>query len=418
MPQLPFHPLRPFAETEPDATRAVMARRLRALALSTTGRASALAAASALAMTVAATATSAATVAPPSEPAALCAISPKPYSPLEKQVRKGAPEAHVAVPDYAAFAHTAPAAPITGSIRRVDLPAGQKLIALTFDLCETAGEVAGYDGEIVDTLRAAHVPATLFVGGHWATTHGLRYEELAADPLFELGNHTWTHANLRTADDEKLAREVLAPEAAFAARRAAPICPRPGAAALPSQPTTGRSTLFRFPFGACDARSMGAVNGAGMMAIQWDVSSGDPSPLMSADAIVKATLGSVRPGSIVLMHANGRGYHTGAALPRVLEALKAKGYRFVTVSDLLKAGRPVVTETCYDSRPGDTDRYDSWGRKPAASLPAYPAGGAATSNAPKPEPAVATSPLKPVARPATPAITPVAPTPLRPAAQP
>ena len=67
-------------------------------------------------------------------------------------------------------------------------------------------------------------------------------------------------------------------------------------------------------------------------------------------------LASVRPGSIVLFHANGRGWSTEAALPGIVAALKAKGYEFVTVTELLAAGEPVMSETCYDSRPGDTDQ--------------------------------------------------------------
>ena len=272
------------------------------------------------------------------------AATPHPWSPEEKAIRKHAPEAHVAVPDVAALTPPPPLAPgLAGSIRRVDLPAGEKLVALTFDLCETAGEVAGYDGAIVDTLRRRGVSATLFVGGHWAATHPDRFRELAADPRFEIANHTWTHANLRTVDDDRLAREVLAPEAAFRAE---------GHAA--------RSRFFRFPFGACDPRSMSAVNAAGMAAIQWDVSTGDPSPFTSADAIVADTLRGVRPGSIVLAHANGRGFHTAEALPRVLDGLEKKGYRFVTVGELLTRGTPVITPTCYDAHPGDTDKYDHW----------------------------------------------------------
>ena len=51
--------------------------------------------------------------------------------------------------------------------------------------------------------------------------------------------------------------------------------------------------------------------------------------------------------------------HTAEALPLVIPKLKALGYEFVTVSELLAAGKPVISETCYDSRPGDTDRYDN-----------------------------------------------------------
>jgi len=323
-------------------------------------------------------------------PAPVCET---PWKPAEKVILKRPPGAAVAVPAFDALPAAAPLAPaLRGSIRRVDLPAGQKLVALTFDFCETSAEIAGYDGAIVDELRRRKIPATLFVGGHWAATHPARFGEMAADPLFEIANHTWTHANLRTVDGERLKREILAPEAAFRAAVTGPLCPRPEAWAA-----TKRSKYLRFPFGACDARSMAAVNDAGMAAIQWDVSTGDPSPFTSADMIVAETLRSVRPGSIVLAHANGRGFHTGEALPRLLDGLAARGYRFVTVGDLLAAGRPVITETCYDARPGDTDKYDHRGKKPNPKPLPDPQRPTGTTGAPKPSPAApdAPAPLRP-----------------------
>ena len=68
-----------------------------------------------------------------------------------------------------------PATPIAtelrGSIRGVTLPPEQKLIALTFDLCEENGYVSGYDGRVVDLLRAQGIKATFFAGGKWMETH-------------------------------------------------------------------------------------------------------------------------------------------------------------------------------------------------------------------------------------------------------
>jgi peptidoglycan-N-acetylglucosamine deacetylase len=87
------------------------------------------------------------------------------------------------------------------------------------------------------------------------------------------------------------------------------------------------------------------------------VSSGDPTFGMSARMIEQQVLANVQPGSIVLFHANGRGWHTDGALPGIIAALKAQGYAFVTVSELIAAGEPVMSATCYDSHPGDTDRW-------------------------------------------------------------
>jgi peptidoglycan/xylan/chitin deacetylase (PgdA/CDA1 family) len=255
--------------------------------------------------------------------------------------------------------HTAIDPGMRGAIRRVDLPKGEKLIALTFDLCEQRGEVAGYDGDIFDYLRRENVKATLFAGGKWMRSHQARTEQLMTDPLFELANHSETHRNLRLLDSAEVQNEINAPQRAFeharqrlSSTQCAANAPE-GLAAIPP-----RLTMFRFPFGACNAASLAAVNDAGLLAIQWDLSTGDPDPHQSAAAIANAMIHYVHPGSIIIGHGNGRGWNTAAALPIAIPKLKAMGYQFVTVSELLARGTPVITDTCYDSHPGDTDRYD------------------------------------------------------------
>ena len=63
------------------------------------------------------------------------------------------------------------ASALPGSIRSVVPRDGQKLIALTFDLCEMAGERAGYDANIVNYLRQHGVKATFYAGGKWMRSH-------------------------------------------------------------------------------------------------------------------------------------------------------------------------------------------------------------------------------------------------------
>jgi peptidoglycan/xylan/chitin deacetylase (PgdA/CDA1 family) len=275
------------------------------------------------------------------------------YRPAERQARR---VSGAATP--MAFRLPATGGDAAGAVRRVRLADGRKLVALTFDLCETEGEIAGYDGGVVEVLRREAAAATFFTGGHWAATHRVRFSELAAEPLFEIGSHSWSHANLRTVSPERRALEIGAADTAL---RAAPVCQ---VAAKPPAP------LFRFPFGACDPASLKAVRAGGLVPVQWDVSSGDPAPGQSAAAIVRTVLAGVRPGSIVLMHGNGRGWHTAQALPAVIAGLRARGYTLVTVGELMAAGTPEIAATCYDSRPGDTDRYDRWPRL----VPAAPGG--------------------------------------------
>lgn len=255
------------------------------------------------------------------------------------------------------FAPVAPA--MRGAIRRVDVANGDKLVAFTFDLCEQHGEVAGYDGGVFDYLRAEGVRATLFAGGKWMRSHARRTAQLISDPLFEIANHSEAHRNLRLLDAPSMQTEINGPQQSYERARkvlATDQCIGANAAAVTAVPP--RLTLFRFPYGACNAASLAAVNDAGLLAIQWDVSSGDPDPRLSAQGIANGILRRVKPGSIVVLHGNGRGWNTAAALPLVIPKLKALGYTFVTVSELLARGKPVIAESCYDSKPGDTDRYD------------------------------------------------------------
>jgi peptidoglycan/xylan/chitin deacetylase (PgdA/CDA1 family) len=246
-----------------------------------------------------------------------------------------------------------------GAIRRVKLPPGRKLVALTFDLCEQPGEVAGYDGAIIDYLRRENVKATFFAGGKWMRSHEQRAQQLMADPLFEIGNHSEAHRNLRLLQGKRLHDEVIGPQRAYEAIRTR-LAQSQCAAAQPTavQSVAPRMNLFRFPYGACNDRALREVHDQGLRAIQWDISTGDPAPQQPAAAIVRA-MSHARPGSIIVNHANGRGWHTAEALPLAITKLRNMGFEFATVSELIAAGEPVIAPDCYDSRPGDTNRYDN-----------------------------------------------------------
>jgi peptidoglycan-N-acetylglucosamine deacetylase len=281
-------------------------------------------------------------------------------TPQERAIQRNTGGRGVLPPTETAVSANPTAPNLRGAIRRVQLPPGRKLIALTFDFCELAGEITGYDGAIIDYLRANRVKATLFAGGKWMTSHTERSKQLITDPLFEIGTHGWAHRNTRLLAGPALQSEITAPSAVYQNQRrdiGRAQCAAPHQAALSTVPD--RIRLFRFPFGSCHAEGLATAAQAGLLSIQWDVSTGDPWPLQSARAIADTMIRQVKPGSIILAHGNGRGHHTTAALPLALPKLRAMGYEFVTVSELLAAGEPVITPTCYDSRPGDTDKYDT-----------------------------------------------------------
>lgn len=246
------------------------------------------------------------------------------------------------------------------SVRRVRLPDGKKWLALTFDLCEKANEVTGYDSDSINFLREQHIAATFFAGGKWLRSHEDKALQLMADPLFEIGNHGWTHGNLRVLTAQKMLDQIVWTQAEYQRiwkilnRKAITPELQQQMQQIPSQPL-----LMRFPFGTCSTEALQAVNNLGLIAVQWDVVSGDPARGLSVAALKNNVLKSVRPGSIVVFHANGRGWNTAKALPGIVKRLKEKGFEFVTVSQLLQQGRPETVNECYELHPGDNHRYDA-----------------------------------------------------------
>ena len=246
------------------------------------------------------------------------------------------------------------------SIRSV-LPQGvEKIVALTFDLSEGATEVTGYDADLINVLRDQQVKATFFAGGKWLRTHPEKAMQLMADPLFEIGNNAWTYGDLRVLRGQEMLDQIQWTQAQYELLRerllALPCAATTGAAAAAHIPPV--PTLFRFPYGSCDTQALEAVVKMGLYPIQWSVLTGDPARDQTAGRIVHAVLAQIQPGSIIVAHANGRGWHTAEALSALIPELRQQGYRFVTVSELLFAGQPVAAAGCYETQPGDTLRYD------------------------------------------------------------
>lgn len=255
--------------------------------------------------------------------------------------------------------HLSPVSSV-GTVRRVKLPPGRKLVALTFDLCEAVNEVAGYDGAVIDYLRANNVKATFFAGGKWLLDHPERSAQLLADAHFEVGTHGWAHVNLHVATGQAVTDEILGGLAAHGLTRgqlAERACVHEAGGAIMSR-LQRVPKLFRYPFGTCHPEAMQAVARAGLIAIQWDVVSGDPDRAATAESLARGILGNAKPGSIIVAHANGRGWQTANALQIVVPEMRRRGFEFVTVSELLAAGTPEIASSCYERRPGDNARYD------------------------------------------------------------
>ena len=176
-------------------------------------------------------------------------------------------------------------------------------VALTFDLCQIPEYPAWFAPQIVETLQRYQAPATFFMGGDWMRTHPQETLLLAADPRFELGNHSWSHPDLRELSEAEIGQEIVKTQDLL-------------------YKLTGReSHLFRLPFGYRSDAALGVIAEHGLTTIQWDTETGDPDPNIQGEDIQRLVRERTQNGSIIIMHANGRGWHTPEALPGVIEYL-------------------------------------------------------------------------------------------------
>lgn len=191
------------------------------------------------------------------------------------------------------------------------------MVALTFDLCQKPELPAWFDEGIVAALEQYDAPATFFMGGDWMRTHPEETIRLAQNPKFEMGNHSWSHPDLPDLDESQISQEIVKTQNML-------------------YKLTGRqSRLFRLPAGLQNDLVLSVVAWHGLRTIQWDVETGDPDPEIDATRMNWAVRERVKNGSIIIMHANGRGWHTAEALPEMIQTLREKGYTLVTVSELL-----------------------------------------------------------------------------------
>jgi peptidoglycan-N-acetylglucosamine deacetylase len=210
-----------------------------------------------------------------------------------------------------------PQAPVPGIITR--LPTRTRVVALTFDACQ-AFERMQLDLGITGFLVEHRIPFTIFMGGRFARDNAAAARELAKYDFVSIQNHSWSHNNdMRNLDEERVRSEVLR------------------ASAMIESVTGHRPTLFRFPAGNADERTVAQVRALGLEVVHWRWAEGDPDPNISADQLVEQTLVRTRPGDILVFHVNGRGWHTAAALPRIVDGLAARGFSFVRVVDYLPA---------------------------------------------------------------------------------
>ena len=239
-------------------------------------------------------------------------------------------------------------------ILRVVPESGRKVVALTFDLCERAPHLAGYQKDIVNYLRSQGVKATFFAGGKWMRTHPEKTLQLMADPLFELGNHAWTHGNLALMDEREVREQLDWTQAQYEVlyeELGARAKARGVSEEMARIPASLR--LMRLPYGRNNEHTASIVASMGLPMIQWSIEGEQAELERTVDQLVAWNLGKMQPGAIILMHANAVPKKTQLLVPRLVPELKKLGYEFVTVSELLEMGPVETVREGYFDKPGD-----------------------------------------------------------------
>jgi peptidoglycan/xylan/chitin deacetylase (PgdA/CDA1 family) len=217
-------------------------------------------------------------------------------------------------------------APRSGAFEPVVTHGSGRAIALTFD----DGPTPGVTDRLLTVLEREHVPATFFVVGRAARREPGLLRRMVANGD-EIENHSDTHAHLNMLLPAALARELDRGDAAIFA-------------------ITGRHTAYlRPPFGARNAAVLDAARRRGMKVVLWSVAaSGPPIGAFTREedrrAYAQELAERVDDGAIVLMHDGNRGRGDAGelafqaeAVPYLISALRSRGDRFVTVSQLLAA---------------------------------------------------------------------------------
>jgi peptidoglycan/xylan/chitin deacetylase (PgdA/CDA1 family) len=184
-------------------------------------------------------------------------------------------------------------------------------VALTFD--DGPGP---YTPAILAILDRENVPATFFEVGVLETYFHASTAAIVArgDPI---GDHTESHAPMGELRP-KAQRTQLLQDASAIGAYGAPF-PR----------------LFRPPYGSWDPATLRLLHSYRMLMVLWSVDTNDYRR-PGVQAIIRAAVAGARPGVIILLHdAGGNRTETVEALPRIIRALRARGYKLVTVPRLL-----------------------------------------------------------------------------------
>jgi peptidoglycan/xylan/chitin deacetylase (PgdA/CDA1 family) len=203
------------------------------------------------------------------------------------------------------------------------LATDDRVIALTLDACGSANG-KGFDAALINYMERENIPATLFINSRWIDTNRELFLRLAANPLFEIGNHGLLHkpasVNGRSVYGINGTKDVaeLVDEIELNAAKIREL--------------TGKTPRwYRSGTAYYDEVAVAIANRLGHEVIGFNVL-GDAGATYSREQVRQALL-KAGPGAIVILHMNHPEGQTAAGALAALPELKKRGFRFVKLSD-------------------------------------------------------------------------------------
>lgn len=210
---------------------------------------------------------------------------------------------------------TAPVAPAHERLSYNSCNVDGPYVAITFD----DGPHADLTPKLLDMLKARGIKATFYVVGRNAAEYPDIVKRMVAEG-HEVGNHSWSHPALNSLGAESVRSQLEKTSDAIA------------------KATGQRPATLRPPYGATNSRlNRRFADQFGMKVVLWSV---DPLDwkYRNARRVTDQIVQNTRPGAIILAHDIHAS--TVAAMPETLDTLLGKGYKFVTVSELIAMDRP------------------------------------------------------------------------------
>ena len=218
-------------------------------------------------------------------------------------------------------------------------------IAMTFD----DGPSAQNTPRLLDMLKQRKIHATFFMVGQCVVEFPDIVKRIVAEG-HEVGNHSWSHPQLNKMSDASVHDQLQKTQDAIV--QACGVAPK----------------IMRPPYGAFTARQRAWANGTwGYKIILWDV---DPLDwkIRNSDHVKAEILKQTQSGSITLSHDIHK--TTVDAMPATLDALAAKGFKFVTVSELIAMDHPATPKPKGTPKPPAPKTETADASTPAAAAPA------------------------------------------------